>query len=183
MEGAPPARQRALNSRAGHSRGGGTLTFRSPGTTHMLIMWKLCVTCHQWKSQEAFSRWRYSKDGLQARCKDCAAKYYAANRDRLIPGIKDRRRRAVREARIFVRSYFLGHPCVDCGESDPVVLDFDHVTGKKRKNVSNLAGEGASIEALKEEIAKCVVRCANCHRRRTALQLGYYKGLTTVTFS
>jgi hypothetical protein len=79
---------------------------------------------------------------------------------------------------MFIRNSLLSHPCVDCGEADPIVLDFDHVTGKKRKGVSDLAGQGFNIEALKAEIAKCVVRCANCHRRRTAKQLGHYKWLT-----
>lgn len=144
----------------------------------MLINLKRRVTCRRWKSLEAFSKWSRNKDGLQPRCKDCAAAYYAANRDKIIPGIRERRHRVVREARTFVRNYLLSHPCVDCGEADPVVLDFDHVTGKKRKGVSDLAGQGFNIEALKAEIAKCVVRCANCHRRRTAKQLGHYKWLT-----
>jgi hypothetical protein len=44
-------------------------------------------------------------------------------------------------------------------------------------NVSDIAGWGLNIDTLKAEIAKCVVRCANCHRRRTAKQLGHYKWL------
>jgi hypothetical protein len=56
---------------------------------------------------------------------------------------------------------------VDCGESDPIVLEFDHIRGKKVGDVSTLAGQAFSWHKLSAEIAKCEVRCANCHRRRT----------------
>lgn len=63
--------------------------------------------------------------------------------------------------------YLLEHPCVDCGEADPVVLDFDHMRDK-RCNVSLLTHSTATWTRILEEISKCEVRCANCHRRRTA---------------
>lgn len=56
--------------------------------------------------------------------------------------------------------------CVDCGEMDPVVLDFDHIGGKTF-NVARMSGR-TSYEALRAEIAKCEIRCANCHRKMTA---------------
>jgi len=64
--------------------------------------------------------------------------------------------------------------CVDCGERELVVLDFDHVKGKTA-SVSALARRECSIARLEEEIAKCEVRCANCHRRKTAATFGYYR--------
>jgi hypothetical protein len=64
--------------------------------------------------------------------------------------------------------------CADCGEDDLVVLEFDHV-GEKRGNVSAMAWRGVSEEALRAEIARCDVRCANCHRRRTAQTGGWYR--------
>lgn len=69
--------------------------------------------------------------------------------------------------REWVNEYLLAHPCTDCGEGDPDVLDFDHVRGVKKANVSNLISSGNSLRALIEEVAKCDVRCANCHRRIT----------------
>lgn len=63
--------------------------------------------------------------------------------------------------------YLCNHPCVDCGESDPVVLEFDHVRGEKVANVANLISGAGKFQRLMDEIAKCDVRCANCHRRKT----------------
>ena len=65
------------------------------------------------------------------------------------------------------------HPCVDCGESDIVVLEFDHLRDKTA-NVSYLISTG-EIPRIKEEIAKCEVVCANCHRRRTSERGGWYR--------
>lgn len=76
--------------------------------------------------------------------------------------------------RKYVLNYLVSHPCVDCGESDPVVLDFDHQKGKI-DNVSDLIKNRNSIELIAKEIDKCVIRCANCHRRKTAKDFGWYK--------
>lgn len=76
--------------------------------------------------------------------------------------------------RAFVTEYFHSHPCVDCGESDPDVLEFDHIAGKVME-VSRLLAS-ASLDRLMEEIERCEVRCANCHTRRTAGQFGWRKG-------
>lgn len=75
--------------------------------------------------------------------------------------------------------YLLKHPCVDCGETDPVVLEFDHVRGLKKYFVSTLIRKGYPILTIKREIMKCDVRCANCHRRVTAERLNHYKGEDT----
>ena len=65
--------------------------------------------------------------------------------------------------------YLEDHPCVDCGESDPVVLDFDHVSGNKSFSISRaLTGSTRSWNSIMKEVEKCEVRCANCHRRITA---------------
>jgi hypothetical protein len=75
-----------------------------------------------------------------------------------------------------VREYLVYHPCIDCGEDDIVVLDFDHKDGEKKKaTISFLLGQGYSWKTIEEEINKCVVRCANCHRRRTSIQFGWFK--------
>lgn len=58
-------------------------------------------------------------------------------------------------------------PCVDCGEKhSPWKMDFDHVRGTKVENVSTLVTDGTT-EQLLQEIDKCDVVCARCHRIRT----------------
>ena len=64
--------------------------------------------------------------------------------------------------------------CTDCGVKNPIVLDFDHLKDK-RYNVSRMIHDGFSWAAIKKEIAKCEVVCANCHRVRT------YNRLTSKT--
>jgi hypothetical protein len=56
--------------------------------------------------------------------------------------------------------------CFDCGMSNHIVLDFDHLRDKKY-NVSRMVHDGFSWKAIKREIEKCQVVCANCHRIRT----------------
>jgi hypothetical protein len=62
----------------------------------------------------------------------------------------------------FIVGYLSQHPCVDCGENNIIVLEFDHVRGKKCGNVGNL--KTYSLGKVIREIEKCEVRCANCHR-------------------
>lgn len=72
----------------------------------------------------------------------------------------------------YVLDHLASHPCVDCGEKDVVVLEFDHLDRKrKRATITRLLH--LSLETVKKEIEKCAVRCCNCHRRRTAKQLGW----------
>jgi hypothetical protein len=88
--------------------------------------------------------------------------------------LKAYHRRTRNEKRREVYAYLLEHPCVDCGEPDPVVLEFDHVRGAKRLPVKRMLAGTYSLKAIFEEIAKCEVRCANCHRRVTAERGGFY---------
>lgn len=57
-------------------------------------------------------------------------------------------------------------PCVDCGNTfPPECMDFDHVRGRKDKNVGSMFTY--SIQKIQQEVAKCELVCANCHRIRT----------------
>ena len=87
---------------------------------------------------------------------------------------RTRESRAPRRRNVeFVRRYLLEHPCVECGEDDSVLLDFDHI-GRKRASVATLAWREHSLAAIEREIEECEVRCANCHRRRTCETLNQF---------
>lgn len=60
-------------------------------------------------------------------------------------------------------------PCMDCGGSfSPCAMQFDHVRGVKRADVSRLVSRRCSLAVIQAEIAKCDIVCANCHCVRTA---------------
>lgn len=78
---------------------------------------------------------------------------------------KDRLKQQLKQ---HVYEYLINHPCVDCGEPDPIVLEFDHRPGTiKLLSISDISSRNFSMKYLEDEIAKCDVRCANCHRRIT----------------
>lgn len=58
-------------------------------------------------------------------------------------------------------------PCMDCKENYPYwIMDFDHL-GNKEFQISNYRRHGKTLDDVREEILKCEVVCANCHRNRT----------------
>ena len=71
--------------------------------------------------------------------------------------------------------------CVDCGERDLAVLDFDHQRDKRCSPIS-LAMRDRPWSEVEAEMAKCEVRCGSCHRRRTTVAAGWYRaaGLASV---
>jgi transposase-like protein len=107
----------------------------------------------------------------QYRCRRCSREYLKARGDlhRAQSGAALVRRR--QRAQAYLLAYLVAHPCLDCGESDPVVLEFDHVRGK-RMGLAQLAHLGARTARLDEELALCEVVCACCHRRRTVQRRG-----------
>lgn len=66
--------------------------------------------------------------------------------------------------RNIVDDYLNLHSCIDCGNSDVRVLEFDHVRGKKLISISHAVRNAWNENNLKEEMSKCEIRCANCHR-------------------
>ena len=70
----------------------------------------------------------------------------------------------------YIQKIKTANPCLDCKISYPYyVMDFDHVRGRKHKNVMELIPT-LSKKLIDEEIAKCEIVCSNCHRARTYLR-------------
>ena len=65
--------------------------------------------------------------------------------------------------------------CVDCGEKSPIVLELDHISGRKKKAISRMICDGASWTTLLAELKKCEIRCCNCHRIKTTRDLMHAK--------
>lgn len=134
-----------------------------------------CRACAEVKSPEAF----YAKgsESTRTRCKDC---HHGDNkgeylRNKAYYNKKSRISTATRKLALFeyICDYFSTHPCVDCGENHPVKLQFDHVSGIKVANVSQMISGLRPLSVIINEIAKCEVRCANCHMMKTAQQYNW----------
>lgn len=128
---------------------------------------KICSKCKVPKSASNFHKNKRKNDGLQNICKSCAkerdALSYATNESRR-QLIKSTRTRKTSSNRQFLARYkrFIG--CQNCGEKEPVVLDLHHDNAaSKEGDPSNLCGR--SRKRLKDEVRKCIVLCANCHRK------------------
>ena len=107
-----------------------------------------------------------------------ARRHYDRNKAKIKARAVEQKRVALLRNLRFVHDYLSRNPCVDCGETDPVVLQFDHRDDVvKTINVSDARRRCWSLKRLSSEIAKCEVRCANCHARRTARQFDWYGAL------
>lgn len=129
---------------------------------------KHCNGCSQDLPIEAFGlRKKGDPSERQSRCIECllahSRAHYAANRAAYI-GRANQRRLNLREELRQLKTA----PCMDCGVTYPwYVMDFDHRDGESKTDiVSRIANVGAA-KRLREEIAKCDLVCANCHRVRT----------------
>lgn len=150
---------------------------------------KTCYVCKRSLDPLEFGVLRRAKDGLNTCCKECnraaAARhyeihgvaknqakrdYYAANRDDVSRKAAAANRKRERAHKARITKYLIANPCVDCGERDPVVLDFDH-QGDKSFGISGSAGRMAWVR-IEREITKCDVRCSNCHRRKSYRDFG-----------
>jgi len=138
-------------------------------------MKKYCGTCKEVKNKTEFNKNKVRKDGLNSICRVCSKNnshnYYKVNKEIMKPMINERKRKRKIERIEYIYNYLLENPCVDCGENNPIVLEFDHKDNvEKIGNLCDMISEGVDLVKIKNEINKCDVRCANCHRIRTSKQ-------------
>lgn len=145
---------------------------------------KTCTVCGETKLREEY----YLKDKklgkFHSQCKSCYAakrrlfmeehylKYGDAYRERA------RKRKAslkkLRQEQLY--EYMKDKKCENCEVDDMRVLDFDHKDPNNKKfGIARAVNEGYAWELILEEIKKCRILCANCHRIRTAEQFGWRK--------
>jgi hypothetical protein len=129
-----------------------------------------CGRCLELRPIKHYAWRRKARGQRDNYCSRCRAEYkrehYVANRSRYIERALTRKQVVVTQRTEYIVEFFRTRPCVDCGETDPVVLEFDHV-GNKLFDISKGLRD-RSWQTVLDEIAKCEVVCANCHRRRTA---------------
>ncbi len=135
-------------------------------------MKKICSSCNEERDAEKDFSWEYKHLGIrQSRCKYCQAElgrlHYQKDKQTYKDRSRVRKNRVLIENKTRLRIYLSNHPCVDCGETDIRLLEFDHVRGQKDGEISDLFRQGFSWSIIEAEIAKCEIRCANCHRIKT----------------
>lgn len=125
-----------------------------------------CSRCRRVRSASLFRWQNRSKGRRHPQCRDCAKHSNARDRQRNRASYRDAKKTSQRELREIVKKA-KDVPCIDCGKTyPPYVMDFDHRRGVKVAKVSALVYAN-SVRLLLEEIEKCDVVCANCHRERT----------------
>lgn len=151
-----------------------------PACSTIIAIMKRCAKCKTPKALEEFNADKSRKDGRGTFCRECNSAYLKEHYKLNKPYYKAKRLASQRKYRKAdgerIIAYLREHPCVDCGEADIIVLDFDHDDPlTKIKSVASMMGAASSWPAIEREIKKCTVRCANCHRRRTARQCNSYR--------
>lgn len=133
---------------------------------------KICTKCRVEKEEDLFYK---KRNGLQPYCKDCSNQiskdHYKNNKSYYKDKAKVNDKNRISRIRKFINDYKSKLMCVDCGESNPIVLEFDHVTGKKAFDIGAASRYG--IARIEKELEKCVTRCANCHRIKTFKERGW----------
>jgi len=138
---------------------------------------KVCTKCGCEKDLFLFPARKTSKDGRASWCRAC----YKANWDvRYYENHQHYRnshntsREKLREGNARkVFEYLTNHPCINCGESDPIVLEFDHRNRDDKIESVSILVRNSSWKRIEYEIQKCDVLCANCHRRKSAAEFNY----------
>lgn len=139
-------------------------------------MTKTCTMCQEEKPMDEFHRNSRNKDGRAYRCKKCMNKTVNEHHKREDYRARQISQKADRTSinREYLWEHLNAHPCEHCGNTDPRVLEFDHINQENKSADISYLVTRASLGTLQEEITKCRVLCANCHRIRSAHQLGYW---------
>ncbi len=104
--------------------------------------------------------------------------YYESHHDECIANAIRSRDKIRAENRLKIMEYLQSHPCIDCGISDWMVLQFDHLPGKKKlANLSEMVKNGWPWRRILQEIEKCAVRCANCHQKISFQRTRNYRSI------
>lgn len=133
---------------------------------------KTCSECKKEKELTAFSFKDLLKRTRAHICRTCQLEvskaHYRKNKENYKRRAVAFNQIATKRNKENVLNYLRVHPCTHCGEKDPIVLDFHHLKDKEHNVSAMISSNGMRWETIEKEIDKCIVLCANCHRRVTA---------------
>jgi 5-methylcytosine-specific restriction endonuclease McrA len=128
-----------------------------------------CSKCSEILPEEAFP-WRTRGKRRHTQCSKCfkgySADHYRRNKLQAIARASKRNPKARKDGMRLIFDYLLTHPCVKCGQSNPLALEFDH-RDPKTKTHCVVAMYRYGEDAIMSEIAKCDVLCGSCHNIKT----------------
>jgi hypothetical protein len=119
-------------------------------------MTKKCSKCLRILDESEFN-WKYKNIKLQYHCKECSRKYvrnhYKNNLSYYLRKAQKRNLMVRERAYAYLGPYLLSHPCVDCGEKDILVLEFDHRDRKMKEGaIRHIIQNGVTLEKIIKEV-------------------------------
>jgi hypothetical protein len=141
---------------------------------------KRCATCQENLDVTEFAFKNKEKTRRSSWCKECSKKYkkkhYSKNKQKYITGAAVCNHKKRTQLRISLWESLENPQCKDCGEKDQVVLEFDHKNPEEKSDsIAKMIANNRPLAIILIEVAKCDIRCANCHRRRTAIQYHWFE--------
>ena len=147
---------------------------------------KVCTKCLIEKTDTNFFIRDKQTGRRHSQCKECYSlhrrTYYAAHyekyREHYLQRAKQRRHQLRADFHKRMLDYLSDKSCLICGEDDIRVLEFDHIVpSEKRFDISQGVRLGYNWDEIYQEIAKCRILCANCHKKHTSSQNKWYKAI------
>jgi hypothetical protein len=139
---------------------------------------KTCTKCKKDLSIDNFPIVNKKIGKISSKCLECKREYDREYWNKIKAEKGVRKNEMSKKNRQSKRKYIIEllkkSKCVDCGNSDWRVLEFDH-RDRKTKSFNLASSTEFSIQKIQTEIDKCDIVCANCHNIRTIEQRGYYK--------
>lgn len=141
---------------------------------------KKCTQCNTEKDLCEFFFKDKKTNKLHSQCKICYKEkrknkeHYLKYKDEYLERVKKRKEIKTIENRENLLNYFKTHPCIKCGETNPIVLDFDHRSEDEKKYGISKMIYSYNWDTILAEIEKCDVLCSNCHRIRTSEQFSWW---------
>ncbi len=140
-------------------------------------MLRTCSHCKKSLDESDFN-WKIKGVKRSYHCKECSRLYlkshYAEHTKYYLDKAHKRNIFIRKQSHEYIAEYLLSHPCIDCGELNILVLEFDH-KDNKIDNISTMIRRGMSFDKIIDEIYKCDVRCSNCHSIKTAKENNSWK--------